>query len=175
MSDFKKRIENIILKQHEKEAGKPSIKTRKKNKSPEKKQVVELISFCKANRIYIHRIESKGKWSATAGTYVKGETESGYPDLSGNTYFGVAFYLEAKAIGKRTNLSHAQYIFLEKKIKQGCFATVADTKDKLSLIYNGWLMLYKKGNMEKAQKFLLEMLPKKKFKEVEFDLTEASI
>lgn len=137
-------------------------KPKRTNKKPEKEAVKKLVNYCAKNRIHIHRVEAKGRWSAEAGTYIKSETESGYPDLSGNTHFGVAVYIEAKAVGKRSNLSLKQYLFLEKKIKQGCFATVADTPEKLNIIYTGWLLFIKKGNHKGAEKFLLESLPKKK-------------
>lgn len=165
----KESVKRALDRYLEKEAKKNAPKKPKSNKKPEKELVKKLLNWCEANGLHVHEIEAKAVYNERAGHYISGQVVAGYPDISGNNGFGVAVYIEAKAKGRRSTLKPHQREFLEKKIKQNCFAVCVDEVEKLKFFYTTWAELYRQDKHKEAQEFLLNMLPKKPKKRAKND------
>ena len=163
----KESVLKALEKHSEKEAKKASKQMNngsRSNKKPEKEVVKKLLNWCRTNGLYVHEIEAKGVYNERVGHYLHGQVAPGYPDISGNTSFGCAVFIEAKAKDRRSTLKPHQREFLEEKIKQHCFAICADSVDKLKFFFVTWQELYRQARYKEAQEFLLNMLPKKRKK-----------
>ncbi|MCB0415993.1 MAG: hypothetical protein KDD50_16765 [Bdellovibrionales bacterium] len=126
---------------------------KKKNDKPEKLVEKDVLAWCEKNNISMHVIESKAVYSATAGRYLSGKAEPGFPDLVGNNKAGLSMYVELKAKDRRSNLSIEQYEFLLSKIKEGCFAVVVDSDKRLEEYYFTFL------NSKSREGYLKGVLP----------------
>lgn len=156
MDDRKLRIQNAVLKYSKSNSG---IKTGRKNKSPEKEVVKELLNWLKDNKFDVHVVESKAVYSVAAGRYLSGQTDAGMSDIVGCTPEGVACFIEAKAKNKLSTLSLIQQDFLIKKATRGCFAIHTDSVERLKKIYEHWVMAREK-NKDLATEYLLGLLHK---------------
>jgi hypothetical protein len=128
-------------------------RSRSQNKKPEEEVEKQVLQWAKMQRIYLHIVESKAVFSQGAGSYLRGQTEPGFPDLVGNDSNGRVLYVELKAFGRRANLSELQYEFLKNKISQGCFAVCVDSSEILNDFYYSW------SNSKNPQAYLLSVLP----------------
>lgn len=141
MSDKWNLLLKSIQRQDPSYKSKPTEKrqrARRKNQKPEKQVEKDCLDWSKRNSVFLHVIESKAVFSQAAGRYLSGQAESGFPDIVGNDSSGRVLYIELKALGKRSTLSPAQYLFLTEKIKQNCFAVVVDSADLLHEYYYSW-------------------------------------
>lgn len=142
---------DLLLRSIEKKT--PKNTPPRKNKKPEKEVEQEVLEWAERQNIYLHVIEAKAVFSASAGRYLSGQCESGMPDLIGNNNSGQSLYIELKAKGRRSNLSLDQYQFLKNKIDQNCFAVVVDSAHCLNEFYYTWL------NSKNKSGFLSSVLP----------------
>lgn len=106
---------------------------KKRNLKPEKQVEKEVLAWCKLNGFDMSVVESKAAFSPAAGKFLKRSrmTSESMPDLVGN-YGSIAAFIELKAPGRRKNLSLEQWMFLKRKIEDGCFACVTDSVLHLS-------------------------------------------
>lgn len=158
-SSTQKALDSFISKAARKAQPK---KPRKAAASPEKDVVKKILNWCRGNGLSVNEIEAKAVYNERAGHYLRGQVAPGYSDISGNTSYGVAVYIEAKAKGRRCTLKPHQQNFLIDKINTHCFAVCIDDIDKLKFMYHTWYELYKASRYKDAQDFLLNMLPKAK-------------
>ncbi len=149
---------------YRKQMGDNSRSPKRKNEKPEKIVERAVMAWCKKHGLDLSIVECKGVYNAKTNTYLHGMTEPGYSDLSGNNKLGMAAYVELKAKGKRSTLRLRQEEFLVRKIKAGCFAVVVDSEMLLHEYYYRWLQLRNENKLVEAQRYLLEILPKKRQK-----------
>ena len=131
--DRRRSVTQALEKYYEKT--KPKEKTGRKNKAPEKDVVKAIVSWLSSIGASSNVIESKSTYSARAGRYISQSVSSGYSDISGNFESGVAFFIEAKARGKRRTLRDKQFDFLKRKIQTNAFAYVCDDVEQLKIVY----------------------------------------
>lgn len=111
----------------------------RKNKKPEKELEKEVLAWAVRAGFDLHVIEAKAVFSQAAGRYLRGQAQSGLPDLVGN-HGHIAIYVELKAKGKRSTLKPHQRHILERKIKQGCFAACIDRVECFENLWSTWLI-----------------------------------
>jgi len=160
----KESVKKALDKYLAKEAKKSIPKPKKNNKKPEQEVVKKVLSWCNSNGLSVNEIEAKAVYNERVGHYIRGQVAPGYPDISGNTSYGVAVYIEVKSKGRRSTLKPHQQNFLIDKINTHCFAVCIDDIDALQFQYHTWWELYKVSRYKDAQDFLLNMLPKAKKK-----------
>jgi hypothetical protein len=128
----------------------------KKNKSPEKDLVKELLDVALDLGLSLDVVESKATFSQATGRYTGSAMKAGIPDIIGCDSDGISVWIEAKAPGRLSTLRDNQRAFLETKIRYNAFAVVVDCPDKLREFYR----TYKKiGPGDKAQAYLRGLLP----------------
>jgi len=156
--DRKKNIINACAEYEKRQKAKTKkAEARKRYGSPEADFVVEFLTFIKKypKHFSLNVIEAKGVYDIDAGRYGTGQVSPGYPDISGNNADGIAMYLEAKAPGKRGNLSAGQYMFLKNKAEMNCFAICFDSINYFKKTYKTWCAL----SREKRTAYLISELP----------------
>jgi hypothetical protein len=152
---YKKRIEKALMKFSSRSL--PKTPRKKKNQNLEGPVVLEIKKGLTAIGFDLNIIEAKATYNESAGRYISGQVDPGYPDLSGNGPSGESVFIEVKAKGKRSTLRLEQFSFLKNKIDKGCFAICADSLEYCVLTFNAWLKL--PANLKKD--FLLAELPGK--------------
>jgi hypothetical protein len=133
--------------------------TNKKNKSPEKDIVKELLSVGKSLGMSLHVVESKATFSQATGRYTGSAMRAGIPDIIGCDADGFSVWIEAKAKGRKSTLRDNQREFLEKKISSNCFAVVLDCAGMLESTYKIWKKI---GRTDQRQSYLKGLLPTKR-------------
>ena len=146
-------VYDAIMKYNERQTFPKESGPKRKNEKPEKEVEKDVLDWSKKNNCFLHVVESKAVYSVSAGRYLAGQAEDGYPDLSGNNTDGHSMWVELKAKGKRSNLSVNQYEYLCSKIDQNCFAVVVDSSDILNEFYYSW------KNSKNRQAYLKSVLP----------------
>lgn len=146
----------------ERQYKKSTHKRSKKNAKPEKEVEKMVTAWLEANEFDYSIVEAKAAYSPSAGMYLNSPTEPGFSDICADTPWGHSCYIELKALGKRSTLSINQRLFLERKIKKGCFAVVTDSVKHLETNYIKWKQLYRNNGPKAAKEFLMSLLPKKK-------------
>lgn len=141
------------------------IKSTKKSKSkkrtglsPEKTVEKEVMKWIKDQGFSCNVVEAKAIYSPTAGQYLRGQTDAGFPDIAGCTPHGLGCFIELKAKGKRSTLKEHQRQFLIEKINRGAFAVCVDSVDCLRDIINR----IKGSSYDQRKDLLLDHLPKKR-------------
>lgn len=135
---YKEDIQKAVLN-HSRKQIEPETISYRKNSKPEEKTNSELRAWFKKNNWLMSRVESKGEYSIKLQRFIKSETETGHSDWSGCTPQGLGAFVEAKAKGKRYNLSERQREFLIKRIKAGAFACVTDSVEHLEALIKKYL------------------------------------
>lgn len=128
-----------------------------KNIKPEKLVEIQVYSWCLLNKFWIHVVESKATYSKNAKRYLRGNAPEGFPDMNGITPCLRPCYIELKAIGKRSNVSFEQTVFLLNAIAREAFAVVVDSPECLSDFYSGW----RNTPDDMKAGYLFSQLPKK--------------
>jgi len=129
----------------------------KKNDKPEKALEKSVLAWASSRNLFLHVVESKAVYSASAGRYLRGQAEAGLPDLIGNV-LGLSVWIELKAKGRRGTLKEHQRAFLVRKIEQGCFACCVDSVDQLASLLSSY---FNTPSSDRAQ-LLQNHLPKKR-------------
>lgn len=75
--------------------------------------------------------------TATRGRAVTRGHRNGVPDIEGRFSDGIAFYIEAKAPGKKATAD--QKLFIEEARADGCFAICVDNIDELKVAWDYWI------------------------------------
>jgi hypothetical protein len=139
----------------------PKTRRSRRNEKPEfefKKTLrkhIENLGFC------VETVESKAVYSKAAGRYLEGQANAGFSDTCGVTpYFGVAFFCELKAPGRRSTLKVHQRDFLLEKIEMGAFACCVDSTALFDELWTEWLSLRKEGYFQASKEMLAGRLPK---------------
>lgn len=123
---------------------------------PEKQVEIDVLAECQNLNIDVDVIDSKATFSVAKCRYSKSKTATeGMPDLIGNDQNGIAVFIELKARGKLSTLRPKQRLFLERKIRMGCFAVVLDNANSLTDYYLSFLKL----KAEERTNFLFSLLP----------------
>lgn len=107
-------------------------------------------------------MESKSFWNSKAQAWTQHGLKEGTPDVVGCSNEGIAVFIELKAPGRLSTLRESQRHFLEKKIMANSFAVVVDSIDRLSSLYNQWMVMRKELRLIDMRNFLLSYLPKNK-------------
>lgn len=124
--------------------------------TPEKLIEKLVLNECSMLQIDVDIVESKATYSKNKERYSANKNvPEGFSDLVGNDSNGLAVFIELKARGKLKTLRPKQRAFLERKIKQGCFACVVDSGEMLSELYIKFLSL----PASERPKYLLSTLP----------------
>ena len=145
-------------------------KKSKRNKSPEKKVVNEVMVWLKDNGFSCDIVDSAAVYSVQANRYLRGQAKKGMTDIVGITPNGMGAFLEIKALGKRSTLKEHQRDFIKDKIFKGAFAVAVDSVELLEKTYHEWRKLFHLENdKEKAIAYLLDSLPKQRDSK-DFDL-----
>ena len=134
------------------------------NASPEKEVEKEVLEWARKADFDLSVVESKATYSLSAGRYLHGNAEAGFPDLVGNTpmcHGSIACFIELKAKGKINTIRPGQVEFLSRKIKRGCFAVCVDSAESLANHYRHWHNLLLESQVL-AIDYLLSVLPKYK-------------
>jgi len=159
MSDYKKRVEEAMLKFHKKdlkEIEKLSGK-KKRNKKPEKEVESSCLEWMRAQGWVVQVIESKATLSN--GVWRNQAVKAGNADCQGVMPDGVAIYVEFKAPGKLKTFwnerNQRQQDFITERINMFAFSCVVDSVELLSDIYRAWKAL----PQEKKRAYLLSRLP----------------
>lgn len=156
MKDFKGSTWNALLKFHEKQL--PSDRKRKKkNSSPEKEVEKEVRAWARKFGFDLTVVDTKNVYSSDSGGYSRNMASESLSDLIGDIK-GWACFIELKARGRRSTLKPHQYLFLERKIKNGCFACCVDRAAQVESLY----ITCKDMPLDDRIKFLLSELPKPK-------------
>ncbi|RTL05219.1 hypothetical protein EKK58_08710 [Candidatus Dependentiae bacterium] len=158
MSEYKKRVQAALEKYYEKQENKDSV-TQRRNKKPEEITVRSCMAWMRGNGFDVNIVESKSVFNPNIGRYMNSQTRPGVLDCFGNDPFGVAVYVEFKALGKRHTLRPNQRDFIEKKIKTHCFAVVVDSQECLQKFYEHWRTL---DSEAARQQYLFSILPKER-------------
>jgi hypothetical protein len=159
-SDFRERIKSAIEKYTEKNKAK-SAPTRS-NGSPEKDLEKEVLSFLENNSFHVNVVESKATFNQQQQRFISSSVKSGFADIVGNHYTGIAVFIELKAPGRRSTLRDNQREFLLSKIETGCFAVCIDSVELLEAQWNRFRELIDRKQYIFAQDFLKLALPYKK-------------
>lgn len=177
MSDYKKRIEEALLRFHEKDHKEIQklngvLPKRKKNLKPEKIVETECLKWMREQGWEVQIYESKAIYNPKAGTYTQNQSvKTGNADCQGIMPDGTSVAVEFKALGKLstflkdTNLPQRDFIL--KRIHMNGFACVVDSAEMLKTIYIQWEKLKQKSD-EAAKQYLFSMLPQRK-KEKQID------
>lgn len=139
MSSTKKALEKYFEREHKK-LQREMTGPKRKNKSPEKKVVKDILEWGKKYGLDLDVIEASGYDRIKKAMVHDTKIDPGYPDISGNDRFGLAVYIEAKAKGRRSSLRDHQRQFLMRKINSGAFACVADSAEYVHELYHKWLV-----------------------------------
>lgn len=127
-------LENEIKK------NKPKTK-RRKNKSPEKTVVKELLKWLKDNGFSADVIEASSYDRVNKIRVHDTKVVAGFTDIVATDMYGFACYIEAKAPKRRSQLKEHQREFIINKINNNAFACVTDSIEHLSHLYNQWILL----------------------------------
>lgn len=165
--DYKKRIEQSVLKYAKKNSPLPTqTSATKRNKKPEEDAKADILRWCRIQNWFMTVVEARAQFSTTTGTYKSTQTKAGTSDLIGCTNTGTAAFIEVKALGKRATLKPHQRDFLVQAIARGAFACVSDSAAHLSQLSLEWI---EAGDATARKRILLRDLSGKG--EVKKDLT----
>lgn len=153
-SDALRNYSQKLLNQQTRRQKRPAGK---KNQKPEKYLEGLVLKWAQGRGLDLHVVESKAVYSASAGRYLRGQTEAGMPDLIGN-YQGLSVWIELKAPGRRGTLKAHQFEFLVAKAKAGCFACCTDSVYHVESLFKSFLDADDKSRVS----MLLSDLPKPK-------------
>lgn len=131
---------------------------KKRNNSPEKEIVKQVLDWLNKNGFHAFVVESKAVFSQSAGTYLQGQTTPGVSDVLGTCpaqTSGRAMYCEVKAAQRRSTAKPHQIEFLTQTISRGGFGLVTDSVEHLERLYLAWVS----SNYDKQ--ILLDDLPRK--------------
>lgn len=156
MDDYRKRVENALMRNSLRLLPKPKASPRQtRNKSPEKDVQREVMAWLRQHGFSVTVIESKAVYSQSAGRYLHGQVVSGFPDVVGCTASGHAVFIELKAPGRLKTVRPAQKAYLAEKIEHGAFCVVVDGVDRLKQVYCDWVAL---EDPKIAMSYLMELL-----------------
>lgn len=158
--DHKKSVAAALKKYHAKQLGQQSTPARKKYKSPEKEVQKDVMAWARENIVFLHIVEASS-WDPVVQRRTLSRAERGFSDLVGNTESGHAVYIELKAKDRRSKLSEIQRIFLTRKINQGCFAVVVDSRERLE---EYWSHYWSLESLADRARYLIDSLPKQRAK-----------
>lgn len=162
----KSALENYSRREAKKLAPKPN---RGPNKKPEFEFKKALRKHLENRGFLVEIVESKAVYSEEAGRYVSGQARAGFSDTTGVTpYFGVSFWAELKAPGRRGALKVHQRDFLLEKINWGAFAVCVDSVALFDELYDEWVSLRREGYFQASKEMLTGRLPKIKENEDSF-------
>lgn len=116
----------------------------------------EIAFWCYRRNFVLNVIDSKATYSKAKGCYTKGNAPIGYPDCTILAHAGVCLFVEAKAPGKRHEVSFEQMSYLIEAISRGFFAVVTDGSNHLDRTLKGYLAA------PDPKKYLLQALPQTK-------------
>lgn len=154
----KKALENYSRREAKKLAPKTP---RGPNKKPEFEFKKLLRRHLEKRGFSVEVVESKAVFSEASGRYLSGQARAGFSDTCGVTpYFGVAFFVELKAPGRRGTLKVHQRDFLLGKIQMGAFACCVDSIALFDELYDEWVALRGEGYFTASKEMLAGRLPK---------------
>lgn len=106
------------------------------------KTIVEpsVLYWCLQNNFDMTVVDTSAVFNPYAGRYLRRQASESLPDLCGNRG-SLSVWIELKAPKKRRAIlqSPHQIAFLERKIKQGCFAAVVDSAEYLDDLWKRYL------------------------------------
>ena len=161
-------VKNAVLKYSKKHMP----KQKRLNKKPEKVTEKQILCLAPLLHLDLTVVESKATYNPAAGRYMRSPTSESVSDLVGNTHEGVSVWIELKALGKKSAINstkqYHQRVFLERKIRAGCFACVTDSAEDLRHTFYGWTRARRHSN-KAAVEYLLGALPKARTKPIKED------
>jgi hypothetical protein len=128
----------------------------RKNEKPEKEVEKSVLAWCKQNGLFVSVVESKAVFSQGANRFLKGQAQSGFPDLVVLIAAGLFVAIELKAKGRRSSVRVNQYNFLKQVIQNQGFAAVVDCQEYLETLYFGFL---KEADQSNRKNYLMSCLP----------------
>jgi hypothetical protein len=163
MSKIKDRVEQALLRHHEKLAKTKIRKSR--NGRPEKDVERDVLAWMRDRGWDAQVIEAKATYNPRAGRYLRNSSvAAGTCDIIGTDPNGTFVAVELKAPGRLSTFAadrnEAQRDYLIAKIRSGAFAAVTDCTSRLEQIYEEYLTA-RAISPEKSKQLLLSYLPKK--------------
>ena len=135
----------------------------KKNAKPEKDVEKACLVWMRARDWEVEIYESKATFSN--GHWHNQAMRAGNADCQGIMPDGTSVAVEFKAPGRLSNFLIDKRIlqrdFILRRIRLNGFACVVDSVERLEIIFKQWL-LFREKSKELAQRYLLDMLPRKK-------------
>ena len=136
------------------------------NDKPEKEVEKACLKWMREQGWTVAIYESKSTYDPNRGRYISQSMKAGNADCMGHLPGGIGVIVEFKAPTKLSTFAaeknHRQQEFVKQKIDAGCFACVTDSVERLRDIFALWSYKRSQRGIEDSQRYLHEMLPKRK-------------
>lgn len=153
--NIKDAVEKYIIKND------PSLnykKDKKIYKKPEKEVERQVRQWLSSQNIFAFVVESKAVFSKSAGRYLYGQCDAGFPDIVCVDPQGLFLAIELKAPGRRSSLRPSQRLFLNRVISNNGFACVVDSVSRIESLYYSW----KNAPLNEKKNILINDIPKER-------------
>ena len=167
--DHKKRVRQAMQRHHQKLLQKET-KPKRNHRQVELEEVEKpCLKWMRNQGWEVEISKAEATWDINAGRFTRTALQSGMTDSRGWDSSNRPFYVEFKAPGCLKNVwgspnkanENRQGNFIIKQIGRSCFAVVVDDLEMLKKLWRNWTTHMDNGDVEAAQKYLLDALPPK--------------